>query len=184
MKALVLAVFFLFFLWSAGYTEEKVIFTDSMEEDLYAAIKDQGAGHSEAEIEQAMGVGLLDLDNQWERAEKHFKKAVQLDPALYKSWYNLGLIYTDSEEGMGYYRKAIEVKPDYSPAYYWIAYYYTRYGKFKEALPFWEDYIRIAQIEIANGESGEEERIEVARAVVEQIRSGKPGEELRIIHIH
>ncbi len=161
---------------------KKVVFTDAMEEDLYSVIKYEAGDHSEAEIEHAMGTGLLNAD-QWERAEKHFKKAVEIDPNLYKAWYSLGLIYIDSEKGMEYFRKAIEVKPDYSPAYYWIAYYYTRYGNFKESLPIWEDYLRVAKAETANGESIEEDRMRTAEAVVEQIKSGKPGEELKMIHI-
>ena len=81
-EELIALLIFLFYFCSVTYAEEN-IFTNSMEEDLYSAIKDRGKSHSEAEIEQGMGTGLLNYDNQWERAEKHFKRAVKLDPKLY-----------------------------------------------------------------------------------------------------
>jgi tetratricopeptide (TPR) repeat protein len=198
MRILLMVVFFLFLVpglllaqGKAGTSDsvnvvsnKPAVFTDSMEEELYSSIKEQGQGHSEAEIEQTMGVGLLDADNQWKRAEKHFKKAINLDPKLYWSWYNLGLIYIDSEVGMEYFRKAIETKPDYAPPYYWLAYNYARDGKFNEAFPTWEKYLKVAKSGSNKEIKNEKERIKFATEAVKEIRSGKQGEELEIIHIH
>ena len=191
MKPLVSCLFCVFVLGvnsvqGQEQVNKKVAYTDSMEEDLDSAILYIGKqkGLSDAEIEQTMGVGLFENDIHGARAEKHFKKAVKLDPRLYKSWYSLGLLHIDSEEGVGYFRKAIEVKVDYAPAYYWIAYYYTRYGNFKKALPVWKDYLRVAAVDKAKGDKGERGRIKVAQEVVKEIESGKEGEELRAIHLH
>lgn len=173
MRIFIVAVFILSFV-RAYASDEHSAFTDQMEQDFYDAVKEQGKGHSEAEIELAVGAGLLDMNNQWQRAEKHFKRAVRLDPNLYMAWYDLGLIHIDSEEGMGYFRRAIQARPDFSASYYWIAYYYTRQGDFNKALPIWQDYLKAANLERAKGKGVDENgRMRIAEDMVRQIRSGK-----------
>ncbi len=53
--------------------------------------------------------------------EKLLKKAVELAPNNHLLYYNLGIINSDKkgkeEEAMGYFKKAIELKPDYADAY-------------------------------------------------------------------
>lgn len=153
------------------------------EQDIYDVIKIQHQDLSEAEVQQVMGFAMM-KDKKWDRAETYFKDAVKLDPKLYKSWYNLGLINIASLKAYEYFGQAIKANPDYSTPYYWIAYNKTREGKFKEALPLWRDYLGVAGKEIARGNKNEQERVEVATEVVKEIRSGKEGEELSSIHIH
>jgi tetratricopeptide (TPR) repeat protein len=178
MRRLIVFVAFMGISALSAFGQEPTNFSDSMENELYLAIKDQASGRSEAETEQAMGIGLLNADNQWKRAEKHFKKAVALEPTLYQAWYNLGLIYMGTDVGNGYFEKALKIKPDLAPAMYWLAYNYTRQGDDKRALPYWERYL-----EASKGQDEEKERIVTAREVLGDMRSGKEGKELRTIRI-
>ena len=146
---------------------------DKIEYHLYKDLRAEHPDKSEAEIEQALGYSFFVSDNQWERAVFHFKKAVELDPKLYWSWYNLGLIYVDEEEGRDYFRKAIEANPDFSPAYYWLGYSLCRNRRDKEALPIFKKYL-----EVAKDDPQEKNRFEFANKLVKELLSGKEGENL------
>lgn len=154
------------------YTEMFEVNYDKIEDHLFKDLKEQ-EGKSDAEIHQAIGYALLKTDNKWERATVRFKKALELDPSLYFSWYNLGLIYIDTEEGNNYFKKAIEVKPDFAPPYYWLAYTYCRMRKDKDAIPVFEKYL-----EVAEGDQNEIGRISVAEKVLKDLYSGKEGENI------
>ena len=145
---------------------------DKIESRLFNELKSQG-GKSDAEIHQAIGYALLEADNQWERAEIRFKKALELDSTLYLSWYCLGLIHIDTEEGNEHFKKAIETKSDFPPPYYWLAHTYCRMRRDKEAIPVFEQYL-----EVAKGDSNESGRIEVAKGVLQDLRAGREGEHL------
>jgi tetratricopeptide (TPR) repeat protein len=142
-----------------------------IEQQLYSTIKSEQPGKSEAEIEEAIGHALLSSDNQWQRAVVHLKKSVELDPKRYVAWYDLALINMGSEEGNGYFKKSTEANPNFAPSWYWLGYNSVRDGKDSEAVDYFEHYLKVA--------SGEEEtgRIKVATAVLEELRSGKPGPE-------
>lgn len=161
----------------AGYPQDssEQVDWDKLESRLYEKLKTEG-GKSDAEIHQAIGYALLNSYNKWERATVHFKRAVELEPKMYFAWYCLGLINIDTEEGNGYFRKAIEANPAFSPSYYWLAYTYCRQRKDKEAIPIWEKYIEVAKNYVA-----ESARLEVAKRVLKELRSGKDGEELEKI---
>jgi len=158
--------------------DDKKVDWDKIEYYLYQDTKAENPDKSDAEIHQAIGYALLKSDNQWERAIAHFKKALEMDPNLYFSWYNLGLIYADEEEGRNYFRKCIEVKPDLAPAYYWLGYSLCRQRRDKEALLIFEKYL-----EVAKDDSQEEERFEFASKLVKELRVGKEGKNLKMIRI-
>ena len=149
---------------------------DKIEHRLYPDLKAKYPDKSEAEIEQTIGHALLYSDNQWERATVHFKKALGLNPKLYLSWYNLGLIYPDSEEGYNYFKKATEAKPDFSTPYYWMAYYRCRNREDKKAIPLFKKYI-----ELAKGDPQEEGRLKVAKEVLSDLLAGKEGKNLSMM---
>jgi Tetratricopeptide repeat. len=71
-------------------TPKQNINWDKIEYYLYRELRSENPDKSEAEIERAVGYGLLS-ENQWERAIVHFKKALELDPTLF---FSLCLIYT------------------------------------------------------------------------------------------
>ncbi|HOW59349.1 MAG TPA: hypothetical protein PLO78_06475 [Candidatus Omnitrophota bacterium] len=155
----------------AGYSADTPNDIDwvRIEQQLYEDLSGQGRG--EAEIEEAIGHALLMSDNQAERATVHLKRAVELDPKRYVAWYDLALINMGSEEGNGYFKKSTEANPNFAPSWYWLGYNSVRDGKDSEAVDYFEHYFKVA--------SGEEEsgRIKVATAVLEELRSGKPGPE-------
>ncbi|MBU3955710.1 hypothetical protein KJ633_04545, partial [bacterium] len=149
---------------------------DKIEYHLYKDLRAEHPDKSEAEIEQAIGYALLQSDNQWERAAVHFKKAVELDPRLYFSWYNLGLINADTEEGYDYFKKATEAKPDYPPPYYWMAYYRCRNREDKKAIPLFQKYL-----EVAKGDKNEDRRIKTATEVLQDLLVGREGKNLSMM---
>ena len=147
-----------------------------IEQRMNDDLKTQG-GKSEAEIEAAIGHALLMLDNQWERATVHLKRAVELDPKRYMAWYDLGLIYMGSEEGDGYLRKSTEANPSFAPSFYWLGYTACRIGHDKDAIVAFEKYLQVAQ------GSEEADRIKVATTLLAELRSGKPGVEVEKIRM-
>jgi len=149
---------------------------DKIEDRLFKDLKKSGI--SDAEIHQAIGYAILEADNQWERATVHFKNAVALDPALYFSWYNLGLIHVDTEEGDNYFKKATEAKPDFPTAYYWMAYYRCRNREDKKAITIFEKYLEVAEAESDPIEVG---RVRVAKKVLEELYSGIEGKNLSMM---
>ncbi len=149
---------------------------DKIEYHLYKDSRAQHPDKSEAEIEQAIGYALLQSDNQWERATVHFKKAVELDPKLHFSWYSLGLINADTEQGYNYFKKATEAKPDYPPPYYWMAYYRCRNREDRKAIPLFQKYL-----EVAKGDKNEDSRIEVATEVLKDLLAGREGKNLSMM---
>jgi tetratricopeptide (TPR) repeat protein len=134
---------------------------------------------NEAETEQAAGFALLKADNQWKKAVPHLKKAVLLDSKLYLAWYNLGVIYVsnvDAEEGFGYFQKSVEANPDFSTAYYWMAYCRCRNREDKQAIPLFEKYL-----EVAKGNKKESSRVRVAEEVLKDLRAGTEGKTLKLM---
>ena len=158
--------------------EEKTVDWDKIEVALCVKLKSENPEKTDAEIHQAVGYGLLRSDNQWERAVLHFKKAVEADPGLYFSWYNLGLIYADEEEGRNDFRKCIEANPDFPPAYYWLGYSLCRQKRDKEALPVLEEYL-----EMAKDDPEEKDRVKFATKLVKELKAGKEGKNLSMIRI-
>ena len=157
-----------------SYAEEANVIADwtKNEQWMHDSLKEAQPGKSEAEIQETMGCVFLKTDNQWKQAAVHLKQAVQLDPKLFKAWYELGLIYMGSEEGDGYFKKSVEANPDFAPSSYWIAYNACRAGRDPAAISYFERYLKVAKGE---GEAG---RIETAQKILKELRSGKPGDEV------
>jgi len=176
MKNIIIFIAVLFFCCIAFAQEsEQNVDWGELEVSLYQIMKAEGR-KTEAEIHEKIGYALLKADNQWERATVHFKAALELDPSLHYSWYCLGMLDPDTKEGRGYFRKAIEAKPDLAPAYYWLAYSYCRNRMDEEALPIFEKYLELAQ-----GDPNEEGRIRVATEVLQDLYVGKEGKSLSMM---
>ena len=81
-------------------------------------------------------IDALVKENQFEEAEVSCRKAIELEPNLSKTHYNLGLVVArlgKLEEAEVSYKKAIELEPDYVSAYYDLGLVVARLGKLEEA---------------------------------------------------
>ena len=172
MKRLLLLIPLLFFISSCTYSKYQVkVDLDKVDSQLFNDIKRE-TRKDDAEIYQALGMFYLKQGN-WDRSINNFKRATSLNPNLYLSWYNLGLLHLDTEEGYGYFKKAIEANSAYPPHYYWLAYSYCREKRDKEAIPIFEKYL-----EVAKDDSNESGRYEYAREVLKELILGTEGENL------
>lgn len=128
-----------------------------------------------AKVFQTMGMDYLS-QRELMQAQTYLKKALKLDHTLYKSWFCLGLLNMDSQDGYDYLQKSIECKPDFVTPYYWMAYYQCRLGQDQKAIALFRKYI-----ELAKNEPGEDERLSSAKQVLKELLSGKDGELLKTI---
>jgi tetratricopeptide (TPR) repeat protein len=142
---------------------------------LYNKFKSQGS--EEPEIFQAIAYAHFYNEN-WSRAESYFKKAAQLDPNLYWSWYNLGLINIHTEEGFGYFKQAALANPEFPTPYYWMAYYRCRIREDNKAIPLFEQYLEIAK---GKHEDSEQARIAMAEEVLADLLAGREGHSLSVM---
>lgn len=142
-------------------------------------VKMQAKGMGEAEFHQGLAYSYItkEFGNQSGRAIDHFKKAVELDPNLYLSWYTLGLYFVEEEKGQEYFQKAIEADPNYAPPYYWLGYLYCQVRKDDQALSFFEKYLELVQ----QDDLKEARRIPAVMKIVEELRSGTDGEFLKTL---
>ncbi|MBL7198136.1 MAG: tetratricopeptide repeat protein [Candidatus Omnitrophica bacterium] len=173
MKPLSLSILILFLITSCVYPQDSGENIDWNEVDYYLfnSLKEEFE-QGEAEIYQAIGFVHIKQEN-WKRAATYFKKAVSLNPKLYWSWYNLGLLHIDTEEGNKYLKKAIEADPDYPPPYYWLAYCYCKHRREKQAIKIFKKYL-----EVAEDIPSETPRNRRARRILAELFSGREGEEL------
>ncbi|MFC1708939.1 tetratricopeptide repeat protein [Candidatus Omnitrophota bacterium] len=144
---------------------------DEIDYHIFLKLKED-LGQSDAEVYEAMGWNHVRHEN-WERAATYFKKAVSLNSRLFWSWYNLGLLHIDIEEGDRYLKKAIDVKPDYPASYYWLAYSHCKNRKDKEAIKIFKKYL-----ELAEGIPTEDQRYKKARRILAELFAGREGKEL------
>lgn len=175
-KQLIVIYFIFAFSCIYAYAQDnnKHVDWDKIEYHLYQDLKAEHPEKSEAEIEQAIGGALLESGNQWEKSTVHLKKAVELDPKLYLSWYWLGLINLDTEEGYNYFKKTTEAKPDFPTPYYWMAYYRCRNKEDKKATSLFKKYL-----EVARGNEEETGRIMLAEEVLQDLLAGREGNKLK-----
>lgn len=105
-------------------------------------------------------------ENRYDRAAFYLKKAIDLNPKLYLSWFYLGLINMNKPEE--YLKKSIEINPKFAPSYYWLASYYCRAGRLDESVKYFKKYISAA-----GNEPMEKDRVIMARGFIEEIKNGE-----------
>jgi len=171
MRKLFWILIVLFFPLNGAVAEETGAAVDwtKNEQLMHDSLKKARPLASEAEIEEVLGHTLLSANNQWQRAEVHLKRALQLDPKRCLAAYDLGLVYIDTPEGIVYFKKAVEADPTFSAPLYWLACASVRSGNDSGAVHYFERYIAVAR-----GEE-EEARIETAKAVLAELRTGQLG---------
>ncbi len=69
-----------------------------------------------------LGLRKIEIEKDYDGAEKCFRQAIELDPAEPVPWFNLGVLMTSFKENFleaeRYYRRAIDLAPDYAKAWY------------------------------------------------------------------
>jgi len=135
----------------------------------------KSAPKDDAKFFQTMGLGSFEEKN-WAKAKSYLEKAVKLDRKLYLSWYCLGLLNIDNQEGYNYLKKSVEINPSFPLPYYWMAYYHCRAREDQKAISLFEKYI-----ELAKGNPGEENRLIASKEVLQELKSGKEGKALILI---
>lgn len=82
-------------------------------------------------------------------AIKYFSMASEANPQFYDAFIQLGLIYSAKHQdvAIGFYEKALKIKPQSSEALYNLAYYYQTHNKPDEAI---EKYKAILKFEATN----------------------------------
>ncbi|MCX5706011.1 MAG: tetratricopeptide repeat protein [Candidatus Omnitrophica bacterium] len=120
---------------------------------------------SDSETYELLGRTYLEMDNV-KMAEYCFQVAVQLNPSLYLSWYNLGLI--NMEDPVSYFKKAIKANPKFSPPYYWLGLYYCKSKDNSGSLRYFAQYLNIAD----KNDPQEKDRIEMAGYIMGEIKAG------------
>lgn len=119
---------------------------------------------TDAQTYELLGRTYLHQD-KWEKAVIFFDKAVQLNPKLYLSWYNLGLINMDNSEF--FFKKAIEANSKFAPSYYWLALYYHKHGRAAESVEHFEGYLKV----VDKNEPIEKDRIKAAGNFIKEIKA-------------
>ena len=157
-----------------AYAEETGAAVDwtKNEQLMHDSLKEARPLASEAEIEEVMGHTLLSANNQWQRAEIHLKRALQLDPKRCMAAYDLGLINVDTPEGIKYFKRAVEANASFPAPYYWIGYNSVKAGHDKDAIFYFEKYLQVAK------STEETDRIVTAKGVLEELRADKTGSEV------
>lgn len=155
--------------------QEETIDWDKMDRHLFRQFKEEGRG-SDAEIFQLLGRIHFD-EERWDRAALYFKKAVELDPELEFSWYLLGFLHMDTEEGDYYLTRAAEARPGFSTPYYWLGYNHCANGRYEQAIPILEKYLELA----AKEPEEEEGRIGFAECLLKELLAGEEGKCIRMI---
>lgn len=80
---------------------------------------------------EADGVAVTERDTKYRAAINSFQEALKLDQKLYKAHYRTGTLHEkldEPEKADAAYRKTIEIKPSYSPAFVSLGNMYIDYG--------------------------------------------------------
>ena len=91
-------------------------------------------------------IDALVKENQFEEAEVSCRKAIELEPNLVKTHYNLGLVISKLgrlEEAEAIYKKAIELEPDNSELYYNLALTLQNSGKLEKSRTIYKKALKL-----------------------------------------
>ena len=80
---------------------------------------------------EADGVASAERETKFRAAINSFQEALKLDPKVYKAHYRTGTLHEkldEPEKADAAYRKTIEIKPSYSPAFVSLGNMYIDYG--------------------------------------------------------
>ncbi len=92
-------------------------------------------------------------DSQVELARKHFTRALSLKHDYAEAINNYGAVLASigkSKEAIALYNKAIEIKPEFQPAYFNMAVEYEKNAKFTKARRLYEEYLKFETVKERN----------------------------------
>ena len=130
---------------------------------LFQRLK-QAGGKSDAEAFELMGLSYFKQQTN-DKAILFLKRAVELDPSLFGSWYTLGLLHINTKQGNDYFLKSIEVNPDYALPYYYLAFTYFNHKAYKEAAILFTKYL-----EVAKDDPSEVDRYKAVQEILNKMR--------------
>jgi peroxin-5 len=97
---------------------------------------------NDADVHTVLGV-LYNLSREFEKAEHHFNRAVELSPENYSLWNKLGATQANSSRNEGSkiavsaYRRALELKPNYVRAWVNMGISYANQAKYKTSAKYY-----------------------------------------------
>ena len=161
MRSLIIVIVLQLSIVGTGLCADQKVF-DDQDMQLFEAVK-QEQGLNNAQTYELLGRIYLNQE-KWEKAVASFNEAVRLDPKLYLSWYNLGLLHMDNPEL--YFKKAIEADSKFAPSYYWLALYYYKQGRATESVEYFEGYLKV----VNKNDAIEKDRIKAAGNFIKEIK--------------
>lgn len=90
----------------------------------------------EAEVETQRGTALI-FDREFEAAQAHFERALELDPRHYRAITNLGNIALEQDridEAVSAYERALKLNDDFPNAYHNLGVAYRKRGEFGKSV--------------------------------------------------
>lgn len=175
MKKLILLFILLILVSGCAHRARKLNIKPDKPHEPPVVYNFKSSPEDDAKFCQTLGLESFKLKD-WGQAQFYLNKAVRLDRKLYLSWYCLGLLNIDNQQGYDCLKKAAELKPDFALPYYWMAYYHCRIREDQEAIPLFEKFI-----ELAKGNPHKEDRLIAAKEALQELKSGKDGQALMLI---
>ncbi len=120
---------------------------------------------TDAQTFELLGKAYLQKDQDAE-AEEYFNKAVSLDPNLYQSWYNLGLLHMENPEH--YFKEATRANPKFAAPLYWLSSFYCKRKMSKKSIENFEEFLQV----VDKSDPQEKDRIEMAGYFIKEMQSG------------
>ncbi|MDQ1317935.1 MAG: hypothetical protein QG588_1590 [Candidatus Poribacteria bacterium] len=108
-----------------------------------------GSKFAQKVLDEIMAEGWKHIeDNEWNKAESIFLKAIEMKPDHAEAYYHVGYAKENLgqySEAVEWYQKAVEIKPDYARAYYNLAISLGGIGKREEAIKAYDKVIEISK---------------------------------------
>ena len=117
-------------------TEIRKQFYKSIDKYLITVLTAMGRLNEAGEVCHLVGTALT-LQNDLQLAEKWYLRALNIQPQLAKSHYNLGFVYEqedDWEKAIVHYNHAITINDNYTKAYYRLGLIFKRQKQFTQAI--------------------------------------------------
>jgi FkbM family methyltransferase len=111
-------------------------FYESIDQYLITILTAMGRLNEAGEVGHLLGTALT-LQNDLQLAAKWYLRALNIQPQLAKSHYNLGLVYEQDDEwekAIDHYTHAITINGNYTKAYYRLGLIFKRQQQFTQAI--------------------------------------------------